>query len=47
PLAETFGYTTSLRSLTQGRGTNNMEFAQYDKVPQNLLKERGLVRRAT
>lgn len=33
PLAETFGYATSLRSMTQGQGTFSMEFARYKKVP--------------
>ena len=33
PLAETFGYSTALRSLTQGRGTYIMEPAYYAEVP--------------
>jgi len=33
PLAEMFGYATSLRSATQGRGTFTMEFDHYDVVP--------------
>ena len=33
PLAETFGYTTTLRSLTQGRATSSMEFDHYEEVP--------------
>ena len=33
PLAEMFGYSTSLRSSTQGRGTFTMQFFQYDLVP--------------
>jgi elongation factor G len=33
PLAETFGYTTSLRSLTQGRATHSMEFHKYQELP--------------
>jgi len=36
PLSEMFGYATSLRSLTQGRGTFNMEFSRYEIVPQNI-----------
>ncbi len=36
PLAETFGYATDLRSLTQGRGTFTMELARYRKVPASL-----------
>ncbi len=33
PLAETFGYSTSLRSLTQGRATHSMEFNKYQELP--------------
>jgi len=36
PLAEMFGYITSLRSMTEGRGTYNMEFDHYAVVPQNI-----------
>ncbi len=36
PLAETFGYSTDLRSATQGRATFVMQFAVYDKVPAGL-----------
>jgi len=39
PLAEMFGYTTTLRSMTEGRGTNSMEFDHYAVVPQNVAKE--------
>jgi len=39
PLAEMFGYTTVLRSLTQGRGVPNMEFDHYDPVPPNIANE--------
>ncbi len=39
PLAEMFGYATSLRSLTQGRGTFTMEFDRYGKVPANIAQE--------
>jgi len=39
PLAEMFGYATSLRSLTEGRGTFTMEFDHYDEVPQNIAQE--------
>jgi len=39
PLSEMFGYATSLRSLTEGRGTFTMEFDHYEEVPQNIAQE--------
>ena len=39
PLAEMFGYTTDLRSLTQGRATHTMQFLRYEKIPQQLGQE--------
>ncbi len=39
PLSELFGYSTQLRSMTQGRGSFNMEFHQYNIVPENVAKE--------
>jgi len=39
PLAETFGYSTALRSLTQGQGTFTLEFARYKRLPPNLERE--------
>lgn len=39
PLAEMFGYSTDLRSATQGRGTYTMEFDHYGEVPNNIAKE--------
>ena len=39
PLSEMFGYATSLRSLTQGRGTFNMEFNSYEIVPNNIATQ--------
>ncbi len=39
PLAETFGYATALRSMTQGRGTFTMEFARYRQLPPALERE--------
>ena len=38
PLASVFGYSTDLRSRTQGRGTFTLEFAQYDSMPANVEK---------
>ena len=39
PLAETFGYSTIIRSLTQGRATYSMEFSHYQEVPRELAEE--------
>jgi elongation factor G len=39
PLASMFGYTTDLRSATQGRATSSMEFAYYQQLPEHLAKE--------
>jgi len=39
PLVETFGYATSLRSLTQGRATHSLEFYQYQKLPAELADQ--------
>lgn len=36
PLSEMFGYATELRSITQGRGTYNMEFDRYEPAPKNV-----------
>ncbi len=38
PLAEMFGYSTSLRSKTQGRGDYTMQFTAYDEVPKNTAE---------
>ncbi len=38
PLAEMFGYATSLRSMTQGRGSYSMEFLKYSEVPANVVE---------
>ncbi|THF63909.1 elongation factor G [Pseudothauera nasutitermitis] len=38
PLAEMFGYATSLRSLTQGRATYSMEFKHYAEAPKNVAE---------
>jgi len=39
PLAEMFGYATSLRSITQGRATYSMEPSHYEKVPEEIARE--------
>ncbi|NLY01763.1 MAG: elongation factor G [Rhodopirellula sp.] len=39
PLAETFGYSTDLRSMTQGQGTFSLEFARYRRLPPSIEKE--------
>jgi elongation factor G len=39
PLAEMFGYSTDLRSMTQGRATYSMEFDHYEEVPSNVAEE--------
>jgi elongation factor G len=36
PLAEMFGYTTDLRSMSQGRASSTMEFNKYNEVPQQI-----------
>ena len=48
PLSEMFGYSTDLRSATQGRASYSMQFAEYDKVPERIAEHiinrvRGLV----
>ena len=39
PLAETFGYATRLRSLTQGRAVFTMQFGKYEAVPKQIAEE--------
>ena len=39
PLAELSRYATELRSMTQGRGSFDMEFARYEQVPANVANE--------
>ncbi len=39
PLSEMFGYTTTLRSMTEGRGSMTMEFDHYDAVPGNVAQD--------
>jgi elongation factor G len=38
PLGEMFGYTTNLRSMTQGRASSSMELAHYNDVPNNVAE---------
>ena len=38
PLSEMFGYATTLRSLTEGRGNFTMEFSHYEEVPNNIAQ---------
>ena len=46
PLSEMFGYSTDLRSKTQGRATFSMQFEKYEKVPDDIahreLEKRGI-----
>ncbi|MCA9374834.1 elongation factor G [Candidatus Dojkabacteria bacterium] len=39
PLAELFGYTTELRSITSGRGVSTMEMSHYAEVPKNIAEQ--------
>jgi elongation factor G len=39
PLGETFGYTTVIRSLSQGKATHSMEFDHYQEVPSSVLEQ--------
>jgi elongation factor G len=39
PLAEMFGYTTELRSMSQGRASSSMEFSHYAQVPDNVAEK--------
>jgi elongation factor G len=39
PLEEMFGYATTLRTLTQGRGVFSMEFFRYDTIPPSIMEE--------
>ena len=39
PLAEMFGYTTDLRSLTQGRAISSMQFEKYEAAPKSVAEE--------
>jgi len=39
PLANLFGYTTDLRSMTQGRASSSFEFDHYQEVPRSVAEE--------
>jgi elongation factor G len=39
PLGETFGYTTTLRSLTQGRASQSLEFSDYEEVSESMAQQ--------
>ena len=39
PLSEMFGYSTDLRSRTQGRATYTMQFSEYQQVPEAIAQE--------
>jgi elongation factor G len=39
PLAEMFGYSTKLRSITQGRAVYSMQFSRYETLPQSIAEE--------
>ena len=39
PLSEMFGYSTNLRSMSQGRATYSMQFKHYEEVPNNISQE--------
>jgi elongation factor G len=39
PLSEMFGYSTTLRSMSQGRANYSMEFSNYSEVPRNILEQ--------
>jgi len=39
PLSEMFGYSTSLRSMTQGRATYTMQFSRYEETPKSVQTE--------
>ena len=39
PLAKMFGYSTQIRSMTEGRASFSMEFSHYDEVPKNIAED--------
>ena len=44
PLAEMFGYATSVRSLSQGRATYTMQVSHYEPVPTNITENLKIAR---
>jgi elongation factor G len=38
-LSEMFGYVTSLRTVTSGRGNSSMQFSHYQETPRNIAEE--------
>jgi elongation factor G len=45
PLAEMFGYATTVRSVSQGRASYSMEPSHYEEVPRNVAEE--IIQKAT
>jgi elongation factor G len=39
PLSEMFGYVTTLRTITSGRGSSSMEFSHYAETPKGISEE--------
>ena len=39
PMAEMFGYVTTLRTITSGRGTSSLEFSHYAELPSSLTDD--------
>ena len=37
PLSETFGYATAIRSMSQGRATQNLQYSHYENVPESIM----------
>jgi len=39
PLAETFGYVTTLRTITSGRATSSMQFSHYEQITTSIARQ--------
>jgi elongation factor G len=39
PLSETFGYVTTLRTITSGRATSSMQFSHYEQLSSSIAKQ--------